>query len=111
MGSKYLIRVEFLYGNYDGQNHLPEFDLLLGANRWDTVTFGPAGYGHYEIIHKPSLDFIQICLVDTDSGTPFISSIELRPLKNDIYVTELGSLNLHYRLDLGPPINGAKLQR
>ncbi|RDX58064.1 putative LRR receptor-like protein kinase, partial [Mucuna pruriens] len=33
-GSTYLIRTNFLYGNYDGQNMLPQFDLLLGANWW-----------------------------------------------------------------------------
>ncbi|KAF3495581.1 hypothetical protein DY000_02051956 [Brassica cretica] len=30
-GKKYLIRASFMYGNYDGENSSPEFDLFLGA--------------------------------------------------------------------------------
>uniref|UniRef100_A0A2N9G8P4 Protein kinase domain-containing protein n=1 Tax=Fagus sylvatica TaxID=28930 RepID=A0A2N9G8P4_FAGSY len=36
-GQKYLIRATFLYGNYDGQSLLPQFDLHLGPNMWDTI--------------------------------------------------------------------------
>ncbi|XP_029128759.1 LRR receptor-like serine/threonine-protein kinase IOS1 [Cajanus cajan] len=101
-GSTYLIRTNFLYGNYDGQNMLPEFDLLLGPNRWDTVSIYNGSIDvDYEIIHVPSLDYIHICLADTDNGTPFISSIEIRTLKKDTYVTEVGSLQRYWRCDLG----------
>jgi len=103
-GSNYLIRTTFLYGNYDGRNMLPMFDLLLGANVWDTVTIENASLDQSkEIIHVPSLDFIQICLVNTGNGTPFITAIELRTLKNDTYVTQFGSLELYknWRFDLG----------
>lgn len=27
-----------MYGNYDGLNQVPQFDLLLGPNLWGTVT-------------------------------------------------------------------------
>ncbi|KAK4269250.1 hypothetical protein QN277_022435 [Acacia crassicarpa] len=101
-GSKYLIRANFVYGNYDGPNRLPKFDLHLGPNLWQTVKItNPSGEVDPEIIHVPSLDHIQICLVDTGSGTPFISAIDLRTLMNDTYVTQFGSLSLHSRLDLG----------
>ncbi|RYR40608.1 hypothetical protein Ahy_A09g046361 [Arachis hypogaea] len=30
--TRYLIRASFLYGNYDGLNKLPEFDLYLGVH-------------------------------------------------------------------------------
>ncbi|XP_014499511.1 putative leucine-rich repeat receptor-like protein kinase At2g19210 [Vigna radiata var. radiata] len=103
-GSKYFIRTTFLYGNYDGRNMLPEFDLLLGPNRWDTVTiFKASNDQSNEIIHIPSLDYVQICLVDTGNGTPFITTIEFRTLKNDTYVTQFGSLELYnfLRCDLG----------
>ncbi|KOM44460.1 hypothetical protein LR48_Vigan05g206500 [Vigna angularis] len=103
-GSKYLIRTTFLYGNYDGRNMLPEFDLLLGPNSWDTVTiFNASRFQSYEIIHVPSLDFVQICLVNTGNGTPFITAIEFRTLKNEAYVTQFGSLELYknWRCDLG----------
>ncbi|ESW22550.1 hypothetical protein PHAVU_005G162400 [Phaseolus vulgaris] len=101
-GSKYLIRTSFLYGNYDGRNISPQFDILLGANLWATVTIKNASITQFnEIIHVPSLDFVQICLVNTGNGTPFITVIELRTLKNDIYVTESGSLEYYLRCDLG----------
>ncbi|WJZ94429.1 hypothetical protein VitviT2T_013290 [Vitis vinifera] len=41
-GNKYLIRAEFLYGNYDDKDQLPEFDLHLGVNTWDTVVLDDA---------------------------------------------------------------------
>ena len=101
-GSNYLIRTTFLYGNYDGRNMLPIFDLHLGANLWTTVTIDDASSGEvYEIIHVTSLDFVQICLVNTGNGTPFITAIELRILKNNTYVTESGSLKRYRRYDLG----------
>uniref|UniRef100_A0A0R0G434 non-specific serine/threonine protein kinase n=1 Tax=Glycine max TaxID=3847 RepID=A0A0R0G434_SOYBN len=101
-GSKYLIRASFLYGNYDGLNMLPKFDLLLGANRWLTVNINNASVSlDFEIIYVPSLDYVHICMVDTGLGTPFISAIELRTLRNDIYETEFGSLETYTRVDLG----------
>jgi len=103
-GSNYLIRTVFLYGNYDGRNMSPQFDLHLGANLWDTVTIRNASITQSnEIIHVPLLDFIQICLVNTGNGTPFITAIELRTLTNDTYVAKSGSLELYnyLRCDLG----------
>ncbi|KAL2332309.1 hypothetical protein Fmac_019890 [Flemingia macrophylla] len=101
-GSRYLIRASFLYGSYDGLNKLPEFDLLLGANWWETVTiYNGSAYLASEIIYVPSLDYVEICLVDTGHGTPFISAIEFRTLKKDTYVTQFGSLQLYGRCDLG----------
>ncbi|KAI4305444.1 hypothetical protein L6164_028809 [Bauhinia variegata] len=101
-GSRYLIRASFLYGNYDGLNSFPIFDLYLGANLWDIVQINDASdVENYEIINIPALDYVKICLVNTSLGTPFISSIELRPLNNDMYVTEFGSLALWKRVDLG----------
>ncbi|KAK7294289.1 hypothetical protein RJT34_17176 [Clitoria ternatea] len=106
-GTKYLIRATFLYGNYDGLNQVPQFDLHLGANYWDTVKFPNASLSEIsEIIHTPSLDYIHPCLVNTGKGTPFVSAIELRTLTNDSYITHSdGSLALTQRLDLGSITN------
>ena len=92
-----------MHGNYDGQdNNLPEFDLHLGPNMWDTVKIKNASYSVYkELIHVPTLNYIHVCLVNTHHGTPFISAIELRPLNNSTYVTVSGSLALFGRYDLG----------
>ncbi|VAH98088.1 unnamed protein product [Triticum turgidum subsp. durum] len=85
-GLKYLIRAMFMYGNYDNLNRLPIFDLYLGVNYWQTVNISATDEMMiYEIISIISDDHVQVCLVDTGSGTPFISSLDLRPLKNNLY--------------------------
>ncbi|XP_028778734.1 LRR receptor-like serine/threonine-protein kinase IOS1 [Neltuma alba] len=105
-GSKYLIRAIFVHGNYDRQNKLPSFDLHLGPSLWQTVEItNPSSEVSPEIIHVPLRDYIQICLVDTGSGTPFVSAIELRTLANNIYDTHSGFLSLYKRLDLGSTSN------
>ncbi|KAG9149809.1 hypothetical protein Leryth_024782 [Lithospermum erythrorhizon] len=100
--NKYLIRAIFLYGNYDGKDAFPEFDLHLGVDYWYTVRINDASlYYESEVIHVPSSDTIYICLVNTGKGTPFISSLELRPLNNTMYPTSSGSLSLVGRFDFG----------
>ncbi|XP_052110094.1 probable LRR receptor-like serine/threonine-protein kinase At1g05700 [Arachis duranensis] len=94
---RYLIRASFLYGNYDGLNKLPEFDLYLGVHFWETVKFTDSSVSiNYELIHTLSLDYIQICLVNKGTGTPFISVIEMRILGNvaTSYVTIESSTSL-----------------
>ena len=79
--NKYLIRAGFLYGNYDELDDVPKFDLYLGANWWETVTlFDASTPFSTEIVHLLSSDYIDICLVNTGFGTPFISVLELRLL-------------------------------
>ncbi|KAJ6389636.1 hypothetical protein OIU77_027874 [Salix suchowensis] len=79
--NKYLIRAGFLYGNYDELDDVPRFDLYLGVNWWATVTlFDASDRFTTEIVHLLSSDSIDICLVNTGFGTPFISVLELRLL-------------------------------
>lgn len=107
-GTKYLIRATFVYGDYDGLNKIPQFDLHFGPNFWDTVKFdGVATSTIKEIIHAPLVDYVHICLVKTGHGTPFISALELRPLTNSTYTTASGSLSLYFRLDTGSVSNGS----
>ena len=50
----------------------------------------------------PKKNYIDVCLVNIGSGTPFISVLGLRPLENDTYPTEPGvSLLLFSQLDVG----------
>ncbi|XP_065047537.1 putative leucine-rich repeat receptor-like serine/threonine-protein kinase At2g19230 [Musa acuminata AAA Group] len=80
-GNKYLIRAGFLYGNYDGRNHIPRFDIYIGVNHWDSFKFSNSAFVYgTETMIVASADFISVCLVNTGDGTPFISSMELRPL-------------------------------
>ncbi|EEF46327.1 BRASSINOSTEROID INSENSITIVE 1-associated receptor kinase 1 precursor, putative [Ricinus communis] len=106
-GTKYLIRAIFLYRNYDGLSKLPHFDLHLGPNKWITVKILNATIPVItEIIYTPILNYIHVCLVNTGLGTPFISALELRPLKNTTYeIRSEGALAKFARLDFGSVTN------
>ncbi|KAG8086153.1 hypothetical protein GUJ93_ZPchr0010g8644 [Zizania palustris] len=85
-GSKYLVRAKFMYGNYDGLNKPPAFDLHLGVNFWQTVAVPSADWlGIAEVIAVVPDESVQVCLVNTGTGTPFISGLELRPLTSSLY--------------------------
>lgn len=104
-GSKYLIRAMFMYGDYDGLNKPPVFDLHVGVNYWHTVNISePSAMMQVEAIVVVPDTFVQVCLINTGTGTPLISGLELRPLRNTIYpqVTALQGLVLLARLNLGP---------
>ncbi|XP_010541120.1 PREDICTED: putative leucine-rich repeat receptor-like protein kinase At2g19210 [Tarenaya hassleriana] len=101
-GFKYLIRTRFMYGNYDGLGISPEFDLYLGVNLWDSVVLdNVTSVVTKEIIYTLGSDNVYICLVDKGKGTPFLSVLELRLLKNNTYATPYQALMLSRRLDLG----------
>ncbi|XP_022997845.1 LRR receptor-like serine/threonine-protein kinase IOS1 [Cucurbita maxima] len=103
-GTKYLIRSSFLYANYDAKNSTPTFDIYFGPNFWTTVTLPKVQtIIDVEIIHITTSNQVQVCLVNTGNGVPFISAIELRPLPNTSYVTLSGSLTAFLRLDVGAP--------
>ncbi|XWS18922.1 hypothetical protein CRYUN_Cryun32bG0086500 [Craigia yunnanensis] len=103
-GDQYLIRASFMYGNYDEKNVLPQFDLYLGPNLWDTVTLENAEDSLvWEIIHVLQSRYLYICLVNTGNGIPFISVLELRLLDNTTYKTQFQteSLSNFRRWDVG----------
>ncbi|CAF2097597.1 unnamed protein product [Brassica rapa] len=106
VSAKYLIRAAFMYGNYDARNELPGFDLHLGPNKWDSVKLESSeGTVSKEIIYSVLTDTLQVCLVNTGNGTPFISVLELRQLPNSSYATKSESLQLFQRLDFGSSTN------
>ncbi|CAA6672842.1 unnamed protein product [Spirodela intermedia] len=82
-GAKYRVKAEFLYGNYDGLGRPPTFDLYLGVNLWETVETG--NYSRAEIIAVAAAEIMQVCLVNTGKGTPFISELDLRLLPDSMY--------------------------
>ncbi|KAI3777879.1 hypothetical protein L1987_47682 [Smallanthus sonchifolius] len=102
-GNRYLIRARFMYGNYDFKGQLPEFDVYLGPDYWDTIRFNSSSKPtNREIIHVLSSDYIHVCLVNIGRGTPFVSAIELRLLAGDMYKeTDFGSLYLFARVNFG----------
>jgi hypothetical protein len=102
-GLKYLIRASFMYGNYDGLSRLPVFDLYIGVNFWTVVNVTIQSTWVEATVVVPD-DFVQVCLVNTGSGTPFISALDLRPLRSSLYpqANATQGLNLMARLNYGP---------
>uniref|UniRef100_A0A0E0LZ14 Protein kinase domain-containing protein n=1 Tax=Oryza punctata TaxID=4537 RepID=A0A0E0LZ14_ORYPU len=104
-GLKYLVRANFMYGNYDGLRRPPVFDLYAGVNFWRTVniTDAAASLTAEAIIVVPE-DSMQVCLLNTGAGTPFISSLDLRPLKNSLYpqANATQGLVMVARINYGP---------
>ncbi|CAH8282408.1 unnamed protein product [Eruca vesicaria subsp. sativa] len=99
--TKYLIAVSSVYGNYDGLNLDPNFDIYIGPNKWISVDLEGRTNGTLdEIIHKSMSNSLDICLVKTGTTSPIISAIEIRPLRDDTYVTQSGSLRLSFRVYL-----------
>ena len=96
--NNYMIRARFFYGNYDGKNQTPVFDLHLGVNVWLTVEDANA---FYDVIHVPLTDYIDVCLVNSGLGVPYISTLELRHLENSIYKPAGGALANIRRFDIG----------
>ncbi|XP_022144106.1 LRR receptor-like serine/threonine-protein kinase IOS1 isoform X2 [Momordica charantia] len=107
-GTKYLIRASFLYGNYDGLDLLPKFDLYVGSSLWETVNITDKGMDVFkDLIHMTSLNEVHMCLINTGNGVPFISALEFRPLLNITYQRKSGSLSLFSRMDIGSTDNRA----
>jgi hypothetical protein len=104
-GLKYLIRASFMYGNYNGLSRLPVFDLYIGVNFWTVVNMtSPGDWLVQEATVVVPDYFVQVCLVNTGSGTPFISALDLRPLRSSLYpqANATQGLNLMARLNYGP---------
>ncbi|KAJ4806874.1 Leucine-rich repeat protein kinase family protein [Rhynchospora pubera] len=103
-GSKYLVRAKFMFGNYDNLYKPPTFDLYLGLNYWYTVNLNSPDDARFaEIITLATSDYLQVCLVNKDLGTPFISVLELRPLETTLYrdVNSTQSLVHLFRRNIG----------
>lgn len=85
-GKKYLLRATFTYGNYDGLNKSQDgslflFGLHIGINFWEAVNFTNWGSAIWkEVLTVAPSNNISVCLINFGSGTPFISTLELRPL-------------------------------
>jgi hypothetical protein len=113
-GTKYQVRVEFAYGNYDGDNSsYLEFDLYLGANFWETFYLGPLATSSSGIYYPREAIFVAwagwapLCLVNTGRGTPFVNVVELRPLGAGLYpqVTPGLIISMYSREDMGANVS------
>ncbi|XP_042465208.1 putative leucine-rich repeat receptor-like protein kinase At2g19210 [Zingiber officinale] len=106
IGSKYLLRAMFMYGNYDGRNSRSiSFDLYLGVNLWKTINLtDPATTFWTEALAVALDDAFSVCLVNTGKGTPFVSAMDVRPLSDGIYpeVNATRTMVVFERLNMGP---------
>ncbi|KVH95694.1 Concanavalin A-like lectin/glucanase, subgroup [Cynara cardunculus var. scolymus] len=83
---RYIVRTTFLYGSSESENTYPKFQLYLDATRWATVSVLDAStvYIKEMIIRAPSSS-IDVCLCCATTGSPFLSTLELRPLNLSMY--------------------------
>ncbi|KAG9456526.1 hypothetical protein H6P81_001034 [Aristolochia fimbriata] len=85
-GSRYFVRASFMYVDYEQGQGAPEFDLYVGINLWATVFLRNASLPwRKEIVVVATGDFIPVCLVNTGKGAPFISALEARLVKDNMY--------------------------
>ncbi|KVI01233.1 Leucine-rich repeat-containing protein [Cynara cardunculus var. scolymus] len=83
-GQKVLVRVVFNYGNYDGRNSAPTFDLHFDGNFWVTVNTSEATL--YEAIYVVKRNVIGVCVARKfPNQVPFISSLEVRGIDPEAY--------------------------
>ncbi|KAI3452633.1 hypothetical protein Pfo_009297 [Paulownia fortunei] len=79
----------FLYGTSVTGGTYTKFQLYLDATKWSTVTVMEASrvYVKEVIIRAPSHS-INVCLCCATTGSPFISTLEMRPLNLSMYATD-----------------------
>ncbi|XP_024977328.1 probable LRR receptor-like serine/threonine-protein kinase At1g67720 [Cynara cardunculus var. scolymus] len=86
--TRYLIRATFLYGNFDSNNVYPKFDISLGPTHWATIVISDANtIESQELIFLASDPLVTVCLSNSTTGLPFISTLELRQFNGSIYLT------------------------
>ncbi|MED6108959.1 hypothetical protein PIB30_029058 [Stylosanthes scabra] len=85
-GEKVLTRASFFYGNYDDKFSPPVFDLIFDGNYWGTVITSISDHVDYEAIYVTKGNYTNVCVSQSNPNhIPFISSIEVRGLKPQMY--------------------------
>ncbi|KAF2292822.1 hypothetical protein GH714_029197 [Hevea brasiliensis] len=108
---RYIVRATFQYGRLENEDSFPKFELYLDATKWSTVTILDASRIYVEemIIRAPSSS-IDVCICCATTGSPFISTVELRPLNLSMYATDYEDsffLKLAARVNFGAPTEDA----
>ncbi|KAK4799980.1 hypothetical protein SAY86_025345 [Trapa natans] len=89
-GMRYLLRPTFLYGNFDGKNVYPKFQISLGVTYWSTIIISNVNTVEArEMIFLATEPAIHMCLFNATRGRPFISTLELRPFNGSMYSNDL----------------------
>ncbi|KAF1860407.1 hypothetical protein Lal_00037747 [Lupinus albus] len=101
--TRYLLRATFLYGNFDNNNVYPKFDISVGATHWSTIVIEDANtIEKAELIFLVSSPTVSVCLSNATTGSPFISTLELRQFNGSVYHTDVEN---HYYLSVSARIN------
>ena len=104
---RYLIRATFLYGSTEDVDTYPSFQLYLDATKWATVTIFDGSRTYVEeMIIRASSSSVDVCLCCATTGSPFISTLELRPLNLSMYATDYEDnfyLKVAARVNFGAP--------
>ncbi|VAH65174.1 probable LRR receptor-like serine/threonine-protein kinase At1g51810 [Triticum dicoccoides] len=103
-GKKFLLRAMFTYGNYDGLNRTTDgslflFGLHIGVNFWEAVNLtntDPSSTIWKEVLTVAPANNLSVCLINFGTGTPFVSSLELRPLEDLMYPFVNTSVSISY---------------
>ncbi|CAA7023621.1 unnamed protein product [Microthlaspi erraticum] len=90
-GGKVLVRTRFNYGDYDGEDKAPKFDVVYdGKHRDSVVTTTSISGVRSEAIFIPESGNTSVCFFRTFLNEfPFVSTIEVRRLDDSMY-TDLG---------------------
>ncbi|GJU91491.1 probable LRR receptor-like serine/threonine-protein kinase [Tanacetum coccineum] len=103
--TRYLIRATFLYGNFDNNNVYPKFDISMGPTHWATIVISDANtIESQELIFLASNPTVSVCLSNSTTGLPFISTLELRRFNGSVYLTpyeEQFFLSVSARINFG----------
>jgi hypothetical protein len=98
------LRATFTYGNYDRLNKTLDgllflFGLHVGVNFWEAVNISnwdPSLTVWKEVLTIAPDNVVSVCLINFGSGTPFMSSLELRPLEDTMYPFLSSSVSVSY---------------
>ncbi|EPS72113.1 hypothetical protein M569_02646, partial [Genlisea aurea] len=91
---KYLVRTSYFYGGFDGGKEPPVFDQIIDATRWSVVNttedYKNGDSSYYEAVVRTHSKYLSVCLAANrdytpPNSSPFISSLELRPIGDSLY--------------------------
>ncbi|KAL1550410.1 putative LRR receptor-like serine/threonine-protein kinase [Salvia divinorum] len=108
---RYIVRATFLYGASMSQGAYPKFQLYLDATKWSTITVMDASRVYVkEMIIRAQSHSVDVCVCCATTGSPFISTLEMRPLNLSMYATDFEDdfyLNVAARVNFGAPTQEA----
>ncbi|KFK41178.1 hypothetical protein AALP_AA2G095700 [Arabis alpina] len=86
---RYIVRTTFLYGSLGNEEAYPKFQLYLDATKWATVTIEEVSRVYVkELIVRATSSYVDVCVCCAITGSPFMSTLELRPLNLSMYATD-----------------------